>query len=128
MERRLSVKVVFMGTPGFAAASLGALLDAGFEVPAVITRPDARAGRGLRLEPPAVKRLALLRGVPVLQPSSVRTPELLEQVAALGADLCVVAAFGRLLPPALLTVPRLGSINVHASLLPRYRGAAPIAR
>jgi methionyl-tRNA formyltransferase len=120
------MRVLFYGTPAFAVPALGALLDA-HEVVGAVTQPDRPAGRGQRPRAPAVKTLALGRGVPVLQPARLRDPEWPGRLAALAPDVAVVAAFGQLLPPAVLAVPRRGSINVHASLLPRYRGAAPVA-
>lgn len=116
-----------MGTPAFAAVSLKSLLDAGHQVAAAVTRPDAIAGRGLKVRPSAVKTLAVERGIPLLQPESVRGGALHEQARAFLPDIVVVVAFGRILPGALLETARLGAINVHASLLPRYRGAAPVA-
>jgi methionyl-tRNA formyltransferase len=121
-------RIVFMGTPEFAVGSLAALLDLGnaLEVVAVVTQPDKPKGRGQALAFPPVKALALERGVPVLQPAKLRTPPFSETLRALAPDLCVVTAYGKILPPDLLAVPRLGCLNVHASLLPRFRGAAPI--
>ena len=116
-----------MGTPAFAADSLRALLEAGHDVAAVVTRPDAPAGRGRSLRPSEVKRLAAQRGLPLLQPAGVRGEDFWAQVAALEVDLMAVVAFGRILPGALLDIPPMGAVNVHASLLPLYRGAAPIA-
>jgi methionyl-tRNA formyltransferase len=120
------MQVLFYGTPEFALPTLEALL-AHHRVVAVITRPDRPAGRGQRMAAPPVKRRALAAGIPVLQPPRLRDPEWPERLGGLGAEVAVVAAFGQILPPALLEAPRHGSINVHASLLPRYRGAAPIA-
>jgi len=121
------VKIVFMGTPEFAAASLRALLEKGYEVSGVWTRMDAAAKRGMKLLPPPVKVLAQAHGLPVFQPKNLRGAETLEQLRALAPDVIVVAAYGRLLPPAVLALPRLGCVNVHASLLPKYRGASPIS-
>ncbi len=116
-----------MGTPTLACASLQALLNQPeFEVRAVVTQPDRPKGRDLKLNPPPVKELALARGIPVLQPLRARDETLLNQLQGFAPDLMVVAAFGQILPPALLQLPRFGCINVHTSLLPRYRGAAPI--
>jgi methionyl-tRNA formyltransferase len=123
---RAALRVVFFGTPEFAVPSLGALLDGPDRVVAVVCQPDRPAGRGQRLHAPPVKVLAESRGVPVEQPLKIRTAEFLSFLAAAAPDLGVVAAYGRILSQALLDVPRLGFINVHASLLPRYRGAAPI--
>lgn len=121
--RRL--RVVFMGSPAFAVPTLRAVLDAE-EVVAVITQPDKPAGRGRRLEPPPVKTIAEAAGVPVLQPRSVKTEEFLRTFRDLAPDVAVVVAYGKILPQAVLDVPRHGCLNVHASLLPKYRGAAPI--
>ena len=122
------MKVLFMGTPAFAAVSLKSLLDAGHSVPAVVTRPDAAAGRGLTLRPSAVKTLAADQGITVLQPDRIKDPVFLDQIDAIAPEIVVVVAFGRLLPPRLLTTAPLGAVNLHASLLPKYRGAAPIPR
>ena len=122
------MKLLFAGTPDFAAASLAALLAAGHTVLAVLTQPDRPAGRGMKLQPSPVKALALQHGLPVLQPTSLKTPDIQAELAAYGADMMVVAAYGLLLPPAVLALPRWGCVNVHASLLPRWRGAAPIHR
>lgn len=119
-------RVIFMGTPDFSVPSLAALLRRGYEVVAVVTQPDRPAGRGRQLEPPAVKRIAAQQGVPILQPPSLRTPEVVAEIAALQPELIVVAAFGQILRPAVLDLPPRGCINVHASLLPRWRGAAPV--
>jgi methionyl-tRNA formyltransferase len=115
-----------MGTPAFACPSLAALLDGPDAVVGVVCQPDRPRGRGLALTPPAVKSLALSRGVPVVQPEKVRTPEFRDALAALAPDLIVVAAYGRILPRPVLDLPPHGCINVHASILPRHRGAAPI--
>ncbi|GAB4336373.1 MAG: methionyl-tRNA formyltransferase [Desulfobulbaceae bacterium] len=120
------LRILFMGTPDFAVPSLRALLDSPDEVIAVVCQPDREKGRGRKLTPPPVKQLALERGVPVLQPASIRTEEFLDQVRTLSPDLIVVAAYGKILPAGLLDLPPLGTINVHGSLLPKYRGAAPI--
>lgn len=126
MSRPLSI--IFAGTPDFAAESLKALLASRHRVIAVYTQPDRPAGRGRRLTPSPVKRLALEHDLPVHQPESLRSPEVQAELAALGADLMVVVAYGLILPKAVLEIPRLGCLNVHASLLPRWRGAAPIQR
>jgi len=118
--------VIFYGTPEFALPTLDALL-AHHHVAAVITQPDRPAGRGQRLTASPVKRRAEAAGLPVLQPARLRDPEWPARLAGLRADVAVVAAFGQILPPAVLDAPARGSINVHASLLPRYRGAGPIA-
>jgi len=119
------LRVVFMGSPEFAVPCLEALL-ATEEVVAVVTQPDKPSGRGLGLTPPAVKVRAQAAGVPVMQPPSVRKPPFLDELRALAPDICVVVAYGKILPPEVLAAPRHGCLNVHASLLPRYRGAAPI--
>lgn len=116
-----------MGTPQFAADSLRALVDARHDVRGVVTRPDAAAGRGRPVRPSAVKALATELGLRVMQPAGVRSEGFHRDVAALAPDVVVVVAFGRILPRPLLDVAPLGAVNVHASLLPRYRGAAPIA-
>ena len=120
------MKIVFMGTPDFAVPCLGRLVEEGYDVVGVFCQPDRPKGRGHRLVAPPVKELALEKGIPVYQPVKMRDGEALGILRELGADLGVVVAYGRLLPPELLAAPRLGCINVHASLLPRLRGAAPI--
>jgi methionyl-tRNA formyltransferase len=120
------VRVLFYGTPAFALPTLEALL-AHHQVVGVVTQPDRPAGRGQRLVAPPVKQRAETALLPVIQPPRLRDPEWPERLAAFDADVAVVVAFGQILPKAVLDVPRRGSINVHASLLPRYRGAAPIA-
>jgi len=120
------LRVLFYGTPAFALPTLEALLTA-HHVVAVVTQPDKPAGRGQRITAPPVKERALAAGVPVLQPPRLRDPGWPERLAELGAEIAVVVAFGQILPKAVLDVPARGSINIHASLLPRYRGAAPIA-
>lgn len=123
------LRIVFAGTPEFAAESLKALLQqAEHEVVAVYTQPDRPAGRGRELKASPVKQLALDHRLPVYQPHSLRTPEATADLAELQPDLMVVAAYGLILPKAVLDIPRLGCLNVHASLLPRWRGAAPIQR
>jgi methionyl-tRNA formyltransferase len=119
------VRIVFMGSPEFAVPTLRALLDA-HEVLAVVCQPDKPAGRGQKLAPPAVKTVALERGLPVLQPKSARDAAFAEALRGLAPDVAVVVAYGKILPQAVLDVPRHGCLNVHGSLLPRYRGAAPI--
>ncbi len=119
-------RIIFMGTPEFAVPALRGLLDHGENVVGVVTQPDRPKGRGRRLTPPPVKLLAQEAGVPVIQPEKIRTKEFLDQIREFAPDLITVAAYGRILPGALLFLPPLGSINVHASLLPNYRGAAPI--
>src|SRR6059036_3002937 len=120
------MRVLFYGTPEFALPTLEALL-ARHHVVAIITQPDRPSGRGHRLMAPPVKRRAEAAGIPVLQPARLRDPEWPERLAAFDAEVAVVVAFGQILPKAVLDIPARGSINVHASLLPRYRGAAPIA-
>ncbi|MFT3735556.1 MAG: methionyl-tRNA formyltransferase [Rhodocyclaceae bacterium] len=122
------LRVAFAGTPEFAATALRALLDAGFDVPLVLTQPDRPAGRGMQLQASPVKQVALAAGIPVDQPEKLRTPEQQAQLAACAPDVLVVAAYGLILPQAVLDMPRLGCLNIHASLLPRWRGAAPIHR
>ena len=122
------LRIVFAGTPEFAAAHLQVLLEAGLNIVAVYTQPDRPAGRGHKLTPSAVKKLALAHALPVYQPQTLRDAEAQSELAALQADLLVVVAYGLILPQAVLDLPRLGCINSHASLLPRWRGAAPIQR
>jgi len=121
------VKIVFAGTPQFAAEALAALL-AEHQIVAVLTQPDRPSGRGMQLTASPVKQLALQHGVPVMQPQSLKSEEVQQQIAALQADVMVVAAYGLILPQAVLQIPRFGCLNIHASLLPRWRGAAPIQR
>ena len=124
------MRIVFMGTPDFAVHSLQALLDAreqlGLQIVGVFTQPDRPKGRGNKLQPPPVKVLAAAHGIPVYQPRRIRT-ESVEDMKALAPDLCVTAAFGQIISQELLDIPLHGTINVHASLLPRHRGSAPIA-
>ncbi|HTG80693.1 MAG TPA: methionyl-tRNA formyltransferase [Geobacteraceae bacterium] len=120
------LRLVFMGTPEFACPTLQTLIERGEEILAVVTQPDRPKGRGQQLAPPPVKVLAERHGITVLQPVKVRAPEFIDMMKGLAPDLIVVIAFGQILPKALLEIPRYGCINVHASLLPRYRGAAPI--
>ncbi|MCI5753492.1 MAG: methionyl-tRNA formyltransferase [Clostridiales bacterium] len=120
------MRVVFMGTPDFAAASLQRLLDERFEVVAVYTMPDKARGRGMKQSAGPVKELALAHGIEVLQPTTLRDAAAAEQLRALRPDVLAVVAYGRILPDALLEIPKYGAINVHGSLLPQYRGAAPI--
>ncbi|MFJ1338282.1 methionyl-tRNA formyltransferase [Pseudomonas caricapapayae] len=122
------MRIVFAGTPEFAAEHLKALIDSPYEVVAVYTQPDRPAGRGQKLMPSAVKQLAVDNGIQVLQPPTLRNAEAQAELAALKPDLMVVVAYGLILPQAVLDIPRLGCINSHASLLPRWRGAAPIQR
>ena len=126
------MRLIFAGTPEFAATALQALLAAGHEVVLVLTQPDRPAGRGMTLQASAVKKLALAHGIPVSQPERLKDPATHEPIRAAcverGAELMVVAAYGLILPQAVLDLPRQGCINIHASLLPRWRGAAPIHR
>ena len=119
------MRIVFFGSPEFAVASLSAVADH-HDLVAVVTQPDRPAGRGAKVQPPAVKVLATSLGVPVLQPSKLRDGVVAKELASLSPDVFVVVAYGRILPPDLLAVPRLGPWNVHASILPKFRGAAPI--
>lgn len=121
-------RIIFMGTPDFAVPIFTALADHHElgEVVAAVTQPDKPAGRGRRLQASPIKREAEVLGIPVLQPTKMKKPETQAALAALAPDLAVVAAYGRILPPALLAVPRLGCVNVHASILPKHRGASPI--
>jgi methionyl-tRNA formyltransferase len=118
-------RIVFMGSPEFALPSLRALVGA-YKVVGVVTQPDRASGRGRELKPPPVKLLALELGIPIMQPEKLRAPEAMEGLRAWAPDLIVVAAFGQILKPDVLDLPRYGCLNVHASLLPRWRGAAPI--
>ncbi|MDD0969490.1 MULTISPECIES: methionyl-tRNA formyltransferase [Pseudomonas] len=122
------LRIVFAGTPEFAAEHLKALLDSPYEIVAVYTQPDRPAGRGQKLMPSPVKQLALENNIQVLQPPTLRNADAQAELAALKPDLMVVVAYGLILPQAVLDIPRLGCINSHASLLPRWRGAAPIQR
>jgi methionyl-tRNA formyltransferase len=120
------MRIVFMGTPEFAVPSLEALLRSGDEVVGVVTQPDRPKGRGYQLVPPPVKLVAERAGIPVLQPLKIRTPEFLQALSAWQPDLIAVAAYGRILHTPILRLPRMGCVNVHGSLLPKYRGAAPV--
>jgi methionyl-tRNA formyltransferase len=122
------MRLVFAGTPAFAAASLRALVEAGYDIALVLTRPDRPAGRGMKLAASEVKQLALATGVEVYQPATLRDPAAQIRIRQAAADAMVVAAYGLILPPAVLEAMPAGCINVHASLLPRWRGAAPIQR
>ena len=122
------MKLIFAGTPAFAAQSLRAILAAGHDVMLVLTQPDRPAGRGMTLQPSAVKQVALEYGIEVFQPPTLRDPAAQERIQAVGADAMIVAAYGLILPQTVLDLPRHGCINIHASLLPRWRGAAPIQR
>ena len=120
------MRIVFMGTPDFAVPSLKALIEAGHEVCGVFTQPDKPKNRGMRLQKSPVKEYALSNGIPVFQPAKLRDGEAFATLAELNPELIVVAAYGKLLPVDILTLPRFGCVNVHSSLLPKYRGAAPI--
>lgn len=126
MEKK-DLKIVFFGTPEFAVQSLDALVDNGFNIAGVVTMPDKIAGRGHKMYQSDVKRYAESQGLNVMQPEKLKNPEFLEQLRSIGADLFIVIAF-RMLPREVWQMPRLGTFNLHASLLPRYRGAAPINR
>lgn len=122
------MKIVFAGTPVFAAVALQALLDGGHEITLVLTQPDRPAGRGLKSQPSAVKELAQKHGLKTLQPSGLKSEEVTRAVAAASPEVIIVAAYGLILPETLLSLPPSGCLNIHASLLPRWRGAAPIQR
>ncbi|TCV80250.1 methionyl-tRNA formyltransferase [Sulfurirhabdus autotrophica] len=122
------MRIIFAGTPEFAAQALTALLGAGHDIPLVLTQPDRPAGRGMKATASAVKQLAEQNGIPVWQPTSLKDPEIQSKLSDIGADVMVVAAYGLLLPQDVLEIPLLGCLNIHASLLPRWRGAAPIQR
>ena len=120
------MKIIFMGTPDYAAAALEALIEAGHEVTAVVTQPDRPKGRSGQVQCTPVKECAVRHGIAVLQPIKIKTPEAIEELRKYEADVYVVAAFGQILSKEILELPRFGCINIHASLLPKYRGAAPI--
>ena len=122
------MKVIFAGTPEFAAVALRAIAAAGHDIPLVLTQPDRPAGRGMALQASPVKRLAQELGIEVFQPTTLRDADAQARIREVGADVMVVAAYGLILPQAVLDLPRFGCINIHASLLPRWRGAAPIQR
>ncbi|NUR55947.1 MAG: methionyl-tRNA formyltransferase [Acidobacteria bacterium] len=122
------MRIVYFGTPAFAVPSLEALLHSRHDVVAVVSQPDRPRGRGQQLQPTPTKQIALHHHVPVLQPTRIKDDAFLQQIRDVSPDLGVVAAFGRILPDVLLNIPPLGMINVHASLLPKYRGAAPVHR
>lgn len=121
------IRVVFMGSPSFAVPALRALVDGGYHVVLAVTQPDRPAGRGGRVRPPAVKAAATALGVPVFQPSSVRDDDAVARLAEAAADAFVVAAYGKILPRRVIDLPRRGILNVHSSLLPRWRGPSPVA-
>ncbi len=120
------MRVVFMGTPDFSVPTLEKIIEAGHEVIGVVTQPDKAKGRGKKVLFPPVKETALAHDLPVYQPRRARDPEFIEEMKTLNPDVMVVVAFGQILPKAILDIPKYGCINVHASLLPKYRGAAPI--
>ena len=122
------MRVIFAGTPEFAAQALTAIVAAGHDVALVLTQPDRPAGRGMALQPSAVKRVAMAQGIEVFQPLSLKDAAAQAKIAAAAAEVMVVAAYGLILPQAVLDLPRFGCLNIHASLLPRWRGAAPIQR
>ena len=122
------MKLIFAGTPEFAAQALSAIVAAGHEVALVLTQPDRPAGRGMALQPSAVKKVALAHGIEIFQPLTLKDAEAQAKIAAVGAEVMVVAAYGLILPQAVLDMPRFGCLNIHGSLLPRWRGAAPIQR
>ncbi|HYN98916.1 MAG TPA: methionyl-tRNA formyltransferase, partial [Actinomycetota bacterium] len=122
----LARRVAFFGTPGIAVPTLQALIDSGHEVVGVVTAPDKPRGRGMNLQPSEVKALAVANDIPVLQPPTLRSEEAQAALRDLGADVFVVVAYGLILPKAVLDIPPLGCVNVHFSLLPRWRGAAPV--
>lgn len=122
------MQIIFAGTPEFAAAALRALIASGHDIPLVLTQPDRPAGRGMKLRMSPVKELALAHGLTVAQPENLKTEAACRPIAEAKADVMVVAAYGLILPQAVLDMPRLGCVNIHASLLPRWRGAAPIHR
>ena len=122
------MKIIYMGTPDFSVAPLEAIIRAGHEVTAVVTQPDKQKGRGKEVQMTPVKECALSHGIPVLQPVKIKEPEAVAELKKYPADIFVVAAFGQLLTEEILNMPKFGCINIHASLLPAYRGAAPIQR
>ena len=122
------LKIIFAGTPDFAASALSALIESEHDVVAVYTQPDRPAGRGRKLRASPVKELALKHDIPVLQPEKLKDAETHDVLRSFNADVMIVAAYGLILPQAVLDIPRLGCLNIHASLLPRWRGAAPIQR
>ncbi len=122
------MKIVFMGTPDFAVGALEALIKAGHEITAVVTQPDKAKGRSGKLTPPPVKECALAHNIPVMQPVRIKTPEAIAELKQYEADVYIVAAFGQILSQEILDIPRYKSLNIHASILPKYRGASPIQR
>ena len=122
------MRVLFMGTPDFALFSLRALVESGAQIVGVVTQPDKPKGRGYELQPPPVKVYAQEQGLPVYQPTTLKNGAFDAEIAALAPDVIVVVAYGKILPPSVLEAPRFGCVNVHGSLLPQYRGAAPMQR
>lgn len=122
------MKIVFFGTPDFAVGALEALINAGHEITAVVTQPDKPKGRSKELQFPPVKECALRHSIPVLQPRRIKKPEAIAELKTFPADVYIVAAFGQILSQEILDIPKFGSLNIHASLLPKYRGASPIQR
>src|SRR5579885_2241737 len=120
------LRILFMGTSDFAVPALQALHSAGYDLPLVVTQPDKPAGRGLELKASPVKKKALELSLEVFQPEKVKTPESVQRLQSLAPDVTVVAAYGQILPPSVLQIPKTACLNIHGSLLPRYRGAAPI--
>lgn len=120
------MKIVFMGTPDFAVGALEALIEEGYEITAVVTQPDKAKGRSKELQFPPVKECAIRHGIPVMQPRRIKTPEAIEELKQYEADVYIVAAFGQILSKEILDMPKFGCLNIHASLLPKYRGASPI--
>lgn len=120
------MRIIFFGTPDFAVPSLKALVESGHDVVSAVTQPDRTKGRGHKLSQPPVKEFAISKGIPVLQPANVRSLSFVEDLSSLRPDAIVVVAYGKIIPPSLLRLPPKGCVNVHASLLPKYRGAAPI--
>ena len=121
-----SPRVAFFGSPDFAVPTLNALIDSSYRPVVVVTQPDRPAGRGRTLQPPPVKEAAIAAGIPILQPERLRSNEAIEALTAYQPDLQIVVAYGQILPRAVLDLPAHGTLNVHASLLPRWRGAAPV--
>lgn len=122
------LSVLYAGTPDFAVPALEALIKAGYHIAAVLTQPDRPAGRGMKLTPSPIKQLALQHNISVMQPETLRNEQIQEEIQALNVDIMLVAAYGLIIPNVILNMPRLGCFNIHASLLPRWRGAAPIQR
>lgn len=122
------MKIIFAGTPEFAVPALKALIEAGHEIVLVLTQPDRPAGRGMKLKASPIKQLALAHDLPVYQPASLKPDDVQAEIAAVNADVMIVAAYGLIIPTAVLDMPSLGCYNIHGSLLPRWRGAAPIHR